>query len=424
MATLLDNEIAHPIQWGDTPWSFWHLLDDDSYTESDWDEAINKSLHCLIGLPVLKRDLLPLKVMSLIQTEKQFGLGHWELSRKKKLYYKFVRPILPESLRPFFRTLFLSKQREKFILEWPIENRYVKFQFEILKNLLLIKGLKTAKFIHFWPNGHRFAFILTHDVETKKGQQFVRELISIEEQYGFRSSFNFVPEGYQVDSKLLVELKNRGFEVGVHGLKHDGKLYASKNIFNKRTIKINQYLKNWNAIGFRSPLTHRNPEWMQSLDIEYDLSFFDTDPYEMIPGGTLSIWPFQMGHFIELPYTLPQDHTLLITIRENSPCLWLKKVEFIEKYFGMVLLNAHPDYLINSNNLAVYEKFLQEMAKRRNYWHTLPRDVARWWRERNSIKIGKDEEKRFKLNDRKYDPSIWEIYNLGLKLDFIEGEKV
>ena len=31
---------------------------------------------------------------------------------------------------------------------------------------------------------------------------------------------------------------------------------------------------------------------MQALEIEYDLSFFDTDPCEPIPGGTMSIWPF------------------------------------------------------------------------------------------------------------------------------------
>ena len=43
---------------------------------------------------------------------------------------------------------------------------------------------------------------------------------------------------------------------------------------------------------------------MRHLEIEYDLSFFDTDPFEPIPGGTMSIWPFFIGHFVELPYTL------------------------------------------------------------------------------------------------------------------------
>ena len=68
------------------------------------------------------------------------------------------------------------------------------------------------------------------------------KLMEIEEELGFRSSFNFVPERYNVSESLRKELINRGFEVGVHGLNHDGKLYESKEIFNERAIKINKYL--------------------------------------------------------------------------------------------------------------------------------------------------------------------------------------
>ena len=69
---------------------------------------------------------------------------------------------------------------------------------------------------------------------------------------------------------------------------------------------------------------------MQALEVEYDSSFFDTDPYEPMPGGTMSIWPFFLGHFVELPYTLVQDHTLSVILGERTPRLWLDKVDFIE----------------------------------------------------------------------------------------------
>jgi hypothetical protein len=39
---------------------------------------------------------------------------------------------------------------------------------------------------------------------------------------------------------------------------------------------------------------------------------------ESIAGGTLSIWFFFMGHFVELPYTLVQDHTLMATLGETT----------------------------------------------------------------------------------------------------------
>ena len=52
-----------------------------------------------------------------------------------------------------------------------------------------------------WPSGNEFAFILTHDVESKAGLDKVRQLAELEMELGFRSSFNFVPEGDYVGSR-------------------------------------------------------------------------------------------------------------------------------------------------------------------------------------------------------------------------------
>jgi hypothetical protein len=129
----------------------------------------------------------------------------------------------------------------------------------------------------------------------------------------------------------------------------------------------------------------RQPDWMQALDVEYDLSFFDTDPFEPISGGTMSIWPFFIGHFVELPYTLVQDHTLTLILKETSPRLWLEKLDFIEKYHGMALVNTHPDYLRSKLTWNVYYEFLNEMKQRDYYWHALPGEVARWWKSRSTV---------------------------------------
>ena len=139
--------------------------------------------------------------------------------------------------------------------------------------------------------------------------------------------------------------------------------------FTRRAAKFNAHLKELGMVGFRSPLTHRNPEWMQALEIEYDLSFFDTDPFEPVPGGVMSIWPFFIGHFVELPYTLVQDYTLTSVLGETTPRIWLEKVDFIEKYHGMALVNSHPDYLKTENTWDVYYQFLAAMKKRQGYWH-------------------------------------------------------
>ena len=248
--------------------------------------------------------------------------------------------------------------------------------------LLQQTGQAAVPFIHFWPHGRRYALVLTHDVETAIGQARVRELADIDASYGFRSSFNFVPERYALDLDLVAELRHNGFEVGVHGLKHDGRLFQSHREFLRQAERINRHVKALGASGFRAPCTHRHPGWMQALDIEYDLSFFDSDPYEPIPGGTMSLWPFEIGRFLELPYTLVQDYTLTSVLKETSPRLWLEKVDFIQRHCGMALVNTHPDYLPDRTTRDVYTAFLAAIRSRGDYWNAPAQEVARWWRAR------------------------------------------
>src|ERR1051326_6719277 len=45
-----------------------------------------------------------------------------------------------------------------------------------------------------WPLNNRFALVLTHDVERRKGVDRVQRLAALDAEYGFRSYFGFVPE--------------------------------------------------------------------------------------------------------------------------------------------------------------------------------------------------------------------------------------
>jgi peptidoglycan/xylan/chitin deacetylase (PgdA/CDA1 family) len=319
-------------------------------------------------------------------SEAQFGPERWRLGRSRRLYYA-LKPVIPRPVRVGLRQGYHAVQQDNSQLNWPVEDRYARFQAQAARAVVGKRGLTEMPFIQFWPDGHQFALVLTHDVETAQGQGFVREVAALEERYGFVSSFNFVPELYPLDLAFLAELRERGFEVGVHGLKHDGRLFLSQAGFHRRAVRINAALCDLDAVGYRSPLHHRQPEWLQELDLEYDLSFFDTDPYEPMPGGTMSIWPFFLGRFVELPYTLAQDHTLMVILAEETPRLWLEKVDFVRRFQGMALLNAHPDYLREPQHLAIYEGFLQQQCSQGGYWNTLPREVARWWRRRANAKV-------------------------------------
>lgn len=361
-----------------TPANFWQC--DSSVAEAHWPDIIQGALQSS-GLDGNQPDLDNL--LEYILGEGQFGCNHWSLNTSKRLYYR-IKWLVPRRLRSWVRSILKTAGQNDYPLGWPVEDRYVRFLWENMKCSLLTSGLESVHFKYFWPGSFEYALVLTHDIETGKGQSFVQAVADLEESLGFRSSFNFVLHDYTINLNLIDDLRERGFEVGLHGLKHDSSLFQSPATFSQKARELNSYFKSFEAVGFRSPLTLRHPYWMQALDMEYDLSFFDTDPWEPICGGTMTIWPFMIGHFVELPYTLAQDNTLVNILGETTPRLWLQKVEFIRRYHGMALVNTHPDYLRDKPVWKVYENFLKEMKTSGGYWNALPCEVARWWRRRST----------------------------------------
>lgn len=362
------------------PATFWKTALEPRPTAEEWRQA---ALGASEVLPAAVRDGVAGvdDLLCRVLAEAQFGPGHFDLGTSKRAYYHLKRGI-PRPVTRALRRAHRLVREQSTGLRWPIEDRYVAFLRGTLARLLDARGVDSTPFIHFWPHGARWALILTHDVETASGQARIPVLADIEERLGFRSCFNVVPERYPIDRHLVAELRSRGFEVAVHDLNHDGKLFNSREQFLSRAHRINGHVRELDARGFRAALMHRHPEWMQALDLDYDLSFFDTDPYEPIPGGTMSIWPFHFGRFVELPYTLVQDYTLTSVLDERTPRLWVEKVRFVADNLGMALLNTHPDYLRLRDTARVYGEFLEAMRAKGGYWNTLPRDAAFWWRAR------------------------------------------
>jgi len=249
-----------------------------------------------------------------------------------------------------------------------------------------------------WPERKQFALVLHHDVDTFKGHEKCRGLMELEEKMGFRSSFNFVPERYPVSSDLHRSLVERGFEIGVHGLKHDGKLFLSRKEFQKQAVRIRRYLDDWQSVGFVSPSMHRNLDWICELGIDHDTSTFDTDPFEPQPEGVKTIFPYWFnnnsnhGGFVELPYTLPQDFTLFVLMKERNIDIWKKKIDWIVEKGGMALSITHPDYMncnkgrctIEEYPMKYYEEFLDYTKGKYEgqFWNPLPKEMARFWKGR------------------------------------------
>ena len=295
----------------------------------------------------------------------------------KKLFY-ILKPLIPRWMQIFMRRKLVYIQREKFKDVWPI----------------LPSSAERPDNWNGWPEGKKFAFVLTHDVELQGGHDKCKALMQIEKDLGFVSSFNFVPERYKVSAELREYLQENGFEVGVHGLNHDGKLFSSKKVFDERANKINKFLKEWNAVGFRAPAMHHNLEWLKQLDLEYDLSTFDTDPFEPQSDGMGTIFPFVVNRnnmqdgYVEMPYTLVQDFTLFILMKEKDSSIWKKKLEWIAENGGMALINVHPDYINFENKTSLeeysinyYTDFLKFIKRNyaNKYWNVLPLQLSNFW---------------------------------------------
>lgn len=307
--------------------------------------------------------------------------ANWQLSPKFQLYYR-LRRWIPLMLRQR-----MQQSRNKSLpvdKTWYCHHEFLRAWEQALEADL---ANDPACIIHPWPSGYSHAAIVTHDVETREGVSRVDRLARTEEQLGFRSAWYFVPVKYKIDVGLLADLQARGHEVGVHGLNHDGQLFASRRIFQRRAARINDVARQWQAIGFRSPMMHRQMEWMQQLDFEYDSSCFDIDPFQAMPGGVGGVWPFIAGRLVELPCTLPQDHTLFVTLNCDSADIWRHKIDLIRRLCGMIMCIIHPDYLTTARHWDLHRELLGALLEGKNAWRCLPQQAASWWRKRDQSQV-------------------------------------
>jgi len=301
-----------------------------------------------------------------------------------RVYYE-IKPAIPRSLQITLRRLLIPLKARRQQGIWPINPRAGE-------RPIAWKG---------WPQQRQFALAITHDVDTPKGEDRCLKLMEIDKNAGFRSAFYFVPGRVRKSASIIPELKKNGFEIGVHDLFHDGKLFRSKAIFQERAVIINRFLSKWEAVGFRAGAMHHNLDWMHHLDILYDTSTFDVDPFEPQPDGMTTIFPLVIEcpvsgkRYVELPYTLPQDFMLFVIMRNKNTDIWKKKLDWIAAKGGMAMVITHPDYMnLEGKRLAIdeyraelYGDFLAYVNHKYGnlFWHALPSEIAEYWTSSGSL---------------------------------------
>jgi hypothetical protein len=338
----------------------------------------------------------PTEVIDNLRLER-YANGQWGLSEcvLKKIYY-WVRPLTNVSTRKHVKRFYASQRKKGSFPRWPVDTTVESICEKLLLLSLEAKRVDRVPFVWFWPKGARSCVLMTHDVETEAGRDFCSELMDIDDRFGVKAAFQIVPEDrYQVAPEFLSQFRERGFEIGVQDLNHDGGLFDDRDRFLQRVALINRYGREYGAKGFRSAVLYRKPEWYQDFEFSYDMSIPNVAHLDPQYGGCCTVMPYFIGDILELPVTTVQDYTLFHLLNGRGIDLWKEQVKAILAKNGLVSFIVHPDYIIESDAKSVYEallSWLRELREQQDLWFALPGDVDGWWRARNQMSVVKDGE--------------------------------
>ena len=322
----------------------------------------------------------------------QSDLAHNGLIRDA---YYLLRAFMPVRIRRHLQRAYFKDWQNLPFPRWPVDVTVDCLHEAFLRLTMRAQGRDRVPFIWFWPEGASGCLILTHDVETAAGRDFAPSLMDIDISHGFRASFQVVPEErYEVPDSFVREIRSRGFEFNIHDLNHDGRLFREKTEFLRHANRINEYVKRYDARGFRAGAMYRNQDWYDAFEFSYDMSVPNVAHLEPQRGGCCTVMPYFVGRILEIPLTTSQDYSIFHILNDYSIELWKKQIDLILRKNGLVSFITHPDYLIERRSRGVYESllaYLREFVQRRGLWETVPGEVDRWWRARSEMKLVEDQ---------------------------------
>jgi hypothetical protein len=308
----------------------------------------------------------------------------------RKTYYA-VRELLPVSIRKHLQKVYLGGWSKLAFPNWPVDFTVDTIHEKVLRLSMEAANVRSVPFIWFWPDGAPNALIMTHDVETALGRDFTSELMALDRSHGIRSSFQVIPEKrYEVSDEYVRNIRAQGFEFNIHDLNHDGQLYQERQLFLKRAQKINEYIRKFDASGFRAGVMYRNLDWYDAYEFSYDMSMPNVAHLEPQRGGCCTVFPYFVDKILEIPLTTCQDYSLFQILNDYSIDLWKVQLDLLRKRNGLMSFIAHPDYLVDLRARKVYKtllEYLQQMIQREKIWMALPGEVNTWWRARSQMEL-------------------------------------
>ncbi len=295
--------------------------------ETDSDVTINDS-H--VGLPFDPNSIIDNLRLERYAIDHNLN-GTQPFPRKAlRFAYYSLRPLFPVPVRRRIQRVYLRGWDDRKFPHWPVDSSVEDILEHCLAAGMKAKGLTEIPFIWFWPEGKAGCALMTHDVETTRGRDFCATLMDINDKFGIKASFQVVPEKrYEVPESYLSSLRDRGFEIAVQDLNHDGHLYSKRDEFLRRAALIRKYRKQYGATGFRAAILYRNLDWLPELEFSYDMSVPNVAHLDPQSGGCCTVFPYFIGKTLEIPVTATQDYSLFHILGEYTLDLWKKQASLI-----------------------------------------------------------------------------------------------
>ncbi len=308
----------------------------------------------------------------------------------RDLYYS-ARPWMSVDIRKHIQRAYVRGWQKIAFPCWPVDTTVERISDQVLLSSMRARDIDTVPFVWFWPDGAQSCVVMTHDVEAQAGNAFCRELMEIDDSFGLKASFQVVPEGsYNVSDSLLRDIRDKGFELNIQDLNHDGRLFSNRREFLRRAAKINEYGQRYDAKGFRAAVLYRNLNWYHALDFSYDMSVPNVAHLDPQRGGCCTVMPYFVGDILEIPLTTTQDYMLFHLLGDYSLNLWKAQTEAILKENGLISFLVHPDYVVEKRARGVFRDllcFLRNLGSQERLWFALPREVDQWWRGRSKMRV-------------------------------------
>jgi peptidoglycan/xylan/chitin deacetylase (PgdA/CDA1 family) len=278
---------------------------------------------------------------------------------------------------------------------WPVEDRVDKFRARLFEGIAEHNPVVSGQFETAtpprrgpWPGGHRFALLVTHDVDTKEGMALAGDVLEDMLELGLKPCFFLVGKTYTWDEGFIRAVRDAGGEIGLHGDTHDNRIaYDKKTVAERRLDSCRDLIQKHGIRGFRSPSLLVSDTLYEALNgrFDWDSSVPDTDTHTLLGPrrGCGTIFPFRRNGMLVLPTTMPADDRLqLLGYRGlDVPRILLRKYEHTRLMCGLCHFLTHPEpHLLGKPVIRdLFRSVLKEIVDRGDAWIATPSEVADYW---------------------------------------------